>query len=176
MVNRAAALRGANPRRRITTRCRCPRSPCPTGFAAARDAARRAWLIAGGGRAGAGIGRGADRADFPDGRRRPPPLSDGAPNLWAIVQALPWIGDLPLAGLAMAMAIGAAAWLAAYFSARPPRGEALLPAALLIALVLPGLLPQMQPRQQLPARRHAERRAGDPAARTADRSRSSSVG
>lgn len=74
-----------------------------------------------------------------------PPLSDGAPNLWSIVQALPWIGELPLAALAMAMAIGAAAWLAAHFSAHPPRGNAQLPAALLIALVLPGLLPQMQP-------------------------------
>ena len=75
----------------------------------------------------------------------PPFLSDGAPNLWAIVQALPWIGDVPLAGLAMAMALGALAWLAAYFSVHPPRGAKLLPAALLVGLVLPGLLPQMQP-------------------------------
>lgn len=74
-----------------------------------------------------------------------PPLSDGAPNIWAIVQALPWIGGLPLAGLAMAMAIGAIAWLAAHFSVYPPCGEKLLPAALFVALVLPGLLPQMQP-------------------------------
>ncbi|MEO5492948.1 MAG: hypothetical protein ABIR08_02855 [Sphingomonas sp.] len=75
----------------------------------------------------------------------PTPVSNGAPNLWAIVQALPWIGGLPLNGLAMATTMGATAWLAAYFSTRPPRGEALLSAALLIALVLPGLLPQMQP-------------------------------
>lgn len=73
------------------------------------------------------------------------PLSDNAPNLWAIVQRLPWIGNMQLTGLAMAMAIGAAAWLAAHFSARPPRGDALLPAALLVALVLPGLAPSMQP-------------------------------
>ena len=111
--------------------------------------------VAGGGRAGAGLVGGADDAEaFLTVGGTTPPLSDGAPNLWAIVQALPWIGDLPLAGLAMAMAIGAAAWLAAHFSAKPPRGEALLPAALLIALALPGLLPFV-PRQQLPARRHA---------------------
>lgn len=75
----------------------------------------------------------------------PPSLSDGAPNLWAIARMLPWLGDLPLAGLAMATALGAAAWLVAHLSAHPPRGDRLLPAALLVTLALPGLLPAMQP-------------------------------
>ncbi|MBS0478258.1 MAG: hypothetical protein JSR79_03045, partial [Proteobacteria bacterium] len=52
---------------------------------------------------------------------------------------------LPLIGLAMAIAFGATAWLAASFSARPPRGERLLSAALLVAMIVPGLSPQMQP-------------------------------
>jgi hypothetical protein len=120
-----------------------PLSTIRTGFASARQATLRAWLILAAvalvpGWATARIVPSFLTVDMP-------PLSDGAPNLWAIVQALPWIGDLQLAGLAMAMAIGAAAWIAADFSACPPRGEALLRAALLVALVLPGLLPQMQP-------------------------------
>jgi hypothetical protein len=115
----------------------------PTGFAVARAAAHKTWLT---------LAAIALVAGWSAVRLIPEflvvgdtgPLSDGAPNLWAIVQALPWIGDLPLAGLAMTMAVGTGAWLAAYFSAKPLRGEALLPAALLIALALPGLLPQMQ--------------------------------
>jgi hypothetical protein len=120
-----------------------PLSTVRTGFASARQATRRAWLI---------LAAVALAPAWTAARIVPsfftvnmPPLSDGAPNLWAIVKVLPWIGDLQLAGLAMAMAIGAAGWIAAHFSACPPRGEALLRAALLVALVLPGLLPQMQP-------------------------------
>jgi len=116
----------------------------PTGFVAARDASRRAWLVL---TIVALIPGFAVARIFPHflsiGTAQS--LSCGAPNIWAIVQALPWIGDLPLAGLAMASAVGAAAWLAAHFSAKPPRGDALLPAALLVALALPGLLPQMRP-------------------------------
>jgi len=124
-----------------------PSSPFPivrTGFASARQAARRAWLILVAvalvpGWAAARVGPGFFTVDTP------PTLSEGAPSLWSIFQVLPWIGDLPLAGLAMAMAVGATAWLAGHFSAHPPLGRSLLPAALLVALVVPGLLPQMQP-------------------------------
>lgn len=115
----------------------------PTGFASARDASRRAWLTLA---IVALVPAWAMARIVPEflSVGSAVPLSDNAPNLWAIVQALPWIGDLPLAGLAMAMAIGVAAWLVAHFSANPPRGDALLSAALLVALALPGLLPQMQ--------------------------------
>jgi hypothetical protein len=114
------------------------------GFASARRAAHRAWLLLAAvaavpGWAAARIVPGFLAVDTS------PPLSDGAPNLWAIIQMLPWIGGLPLTGLAMTMAFGAAAWLMAHFSAHPPRGEALARAALLIALLVPGLLPRMQP-------------------------------
>jgi hypothetical protein len=115
----------------------------PTGFAAANEAARKAWLTL----TVVALAPGWSAARLMPGFVTvggTAPLSDGAPNIWSVVQTLPWIGGLPLAGLAMAMAVGAAAWLAAHFSAKPPRGEALLPAALLIALALPGLLPQMQ--------------------------------
>ncbi|MDB5678723.1 hypothetical protein [Sphingomonas bacterium] len=115
----------------------------PTGFAAARDALRRTWLTLA---IVALVPASAAARIVPNFLTigPTPSLSDNAPNLWSIVQALPWLGSLPLAGLAMAMAIGAAAWLAAYFSACPPRNDAQLPAALLIALALPGLLPYMQ--------------------------------
>lgn len=67
----------------------------------------------------------------------------GAPNIWAIVQALPWIGDLPLGGLALATAIGAAAWFVARFAWRPPAGRDVTAAGLLIALLAAGILPGM---------------------------------
>lgn len=70
-----------------------------------------------------------------------PMLANNAPNAWSIVQALPWIGDLPLTGLALASAVGATVWLTARFAWRSPEGSDVIPAALLFALVLPGLLP-----------------------------------
>jgi hypothetical protein len=75
-----------------------------------------------------------------------PTLSDQAPNLWAIVQALPWISTVPLTGLALAAAIGATAWLVARFAWRPPAAADVSAAALLAALVVPGLLPGMHDR------------------------------
>ena len=122
-------------------------SPSPiiarTGLLSAHRTPRRAWLTL----AAVALAPGWAAASIVPGffsANAPPPLSDGAPNLWAIVSSLSWIADLPLAGLAMATAIGAAAWLAAYFSAHPPRHVALLRAALLVSLVLPGLLPAMR--------------------------------
>ena len=47
-----------------------------------------------------------------------PRLSSDAPTIWAILQALPWINHLPFGGLALASAVGIAAWLTARF-ARP---------------------------------------------------------
>jgi len=73
-------------------------------------------------------------------------LSLNAPNLWAIVQALPWIGTLPMMGLAFAAAIGATAAYIAWLSARALQGRALIPAALLCPLVTAGLLPRMHER------------------------------
>ena len=70
-------------------------------------------------------------------------LTAGAPNIWSVVAELPWIGDMPLAGLAAASAIGAAAWTAALFAVRPPRD--VTAAALLLALIVPALLPGMAP-------------------------------
>lgn len=117
-----------------------PLVPLP-GLAAARSATRRSWLalmlvalIPGWAAAEAMSGFTTVGAQ---------PLSYEAPNIWSIVVRLPWLGTAPLAGLAMASAIGTAAWLAAHFSARPPRDT--LAAALLIALALPELLPGMRP-------------------------------
>ena len=72
----------------------------------------------------------------------PAPTID-APNVWAIIQALPGIADMPLAGLALAAAIGASAWLIAHFSWRPPYGGNVIGAGLLVALIVPGLVPGM---------------------------------
>ena len=47
-----------------------------------------------------------------------PALSMNAPNLWQIVEALPFIGRLPLSGLALAAALGATAAYVALFSTR----------------------------------------------------------
>ncbi|GAA0313084.1 hypothetical protein GCM10009087_24080 [Sphingomonas oligophenolica] len=73
-----------------------------------------------------------------------PNLSFNAPNIWAILQALP-IG-LPLVGVAFAVSIGATAGYIARFSAMPLQGRGLIPAALLAALVTTGLLPHMHER------------------------------
>ncbi|HEX4693069.1 hypothetical protein [Sphingomonas sp.] len=119
-----------------------PLSPAPLpGLAAARQATRRTWLVL----AIVALVPGWAAAQAMGGFATigAQTLSKDAPNVWSIVARLPWLGALPLAGLAMASAIGAAAWLAAHFSARPPRDA--LAAALLIALVVPGLLPGMTP-------------------------------
>src|SRR3569623_1345330 len=115
-------------------------APFP-GLAVARSATRRIWLalmlvalIPGWAAAEAMSGFTTVGAQ---------PLSYDAPNIWSIVVRLPWLGTAPLAGLAMARAIGTAAWQAAHRSARPPRDT--LAAALLIALALPGLSPGMRP-------------------------------
>jgi Gpi18-like mannosyltransferase len=73
-------------------------------------------------------------------------LSFDAPNLWTIAQALPWIGTLPLLGVAFATAIGATAAYIALFSAQALNPRTLLSAALLCSLVTAGLLPWMDQR------------------------------
>jgi len=75
-----------------------------------------------------------------------PSLSMNAPNIWSIVQAIPLVGALPLTGLAIAAAVGASAWLIARFAHRPPSGDAVIAAALLVTLVTVGLLPRMHER------------------------------
>ncbi len=72
-----------------------------------------------------------------------PAIATNAPNVWAIVQALPWIGGLPLTGLAVTAVVGASAWFIARFAWRPPFGSDVIGAGLLIALVAAGLLPGM---------------------------------
>lgn len=71
-------------------------------------------------------------------------LSFNAPNIWAILQALP-IG-LPLLGLATAAAIGGTAAYIARFSAQTLDNRGLLSAALLATLITAGLLPRMHER------------------------------
>jgi Gpi18-like mannosyltransferase len=75
-----------------------------------------------------------------------PALALNAPNLWQIVEALPWIGTLPLSGLALATALGGTAAYIAWFSTRPLDGRALLAPALLAPLLTAGLLPHMHER------------------------------
>ena len=72
-----------------------------------------------------------------------PVLAANAPNVWAIVQALPWFGGLPLAGLALTATVGASAWFIARFASRPPSGSDVILAGVLLALVTAGLMPGM---------------------------------
>ena len=72
--------------------------------------------------------------------------SAGAPNLWLLAGAMPWIGELPMIGLAFTCTIGAAAAYVAWFSARPVADRALLDAALLCALVMAALMPGLDAR------------------------------
>lgn len=72
-------------------------------------------------------------------------LSMNAPNVWALVQALP-LGGVPLVGLAFAAAIGAVGAYVARVSATRLDGSALVAAALLAPLVVAGLLPRMHER------------------------------
>lgn len=79
------------------------------------------------------------------------PLAAGAPSLWAAAAMLPWVGGLPLTGLAAAAALGVAATLLAFFAAHPPRRGRAWPAALLAALAMPMLLPAMSLAYFIPA-------------------------
>ncbi|WP_457310714.1 hypothetical protein [Sphingomonas sp. UYAg733] len=72
-------------------------------------------------------------------------LSLKAPNIWAILQALPLDG-LPLQGLALAGAIGASAVYIARFSAQPLTDRTIVSAALLATLLTAGMLPRMHER------------------------------
>lgn len=72
-----------------------------------------------------------------------PPLSANAPNIWAIVQALP-LGALSLSGLAGTATIGVSAAYIARFSAQRLNGRSLIAAALLATLIMGGLLPYQQ--------------------------------
>ena len=73
-------------------------------------------------------------------------LSTGAPNLWLLAAATPWIGELPMIGLAFTCAVGAAAAYVAWFSARSVADRALLDAALLCALFMAALVPGLDAR------------------------------
>jgi Gpi18-like mannosyltransferase len=73
-------------------------------------------------------------------------LSLNAPNLWIVVQALPGIGPLPLAGLAITMAIGGSTVYVAWLSSRRITPPLIVPAALLATLLVVGLLPRMHER------------------------------
>ncbi len=71
-------------------------------------------------------------------------LTNGAPTVWAIAQALPSIGTLPLTGLALTSALGASVAYAAWTTqCRLDRGD-MLDAALLAAM-LPILWPAIAP-------------------------------
>lgn len=79
-----------------------------------------------------------------------PKLSTDAPSIWAILQALPWINQLPFAGLALASAVGSAAWLTARFAWRRPSARELLASGTATSLILVGLLPGMHWNSFLP--------------------------
>lgn len=68
-------------------------------------------------------------------------MTEQAPSLWTIVRMLPGFATLPLAGLALTSAFGAAAAYVAWGSTRPLRQAELLDTALLCALALPLLAP-----------------------------------
>jgi hypothetical protein len=72
-------------------------------------------------------------------------LAAGAPTVWSIAHILPGFGDLPLVGLALTTAVGAAAAFTAWLSVRPLAGRMLADAALLCALVVPELSPAIGP-------------------------------
>ena len=72
-------------------------------------------------------------------------LSMNAPNIWALVQALP-LGGLPLAGLAFAAAIGVTGAYIARLSATYLDDRTFVAAALLAPLIVVGLLPRMHER------------------------------
>ena len=73
-------------------------------------------------------------------------LALSAPNIWMIAEMLPALRDVPLTGLALAAAVGAAAAYVAWFSVAPLRGRLLAEVALLAPLIVVGLLPRMHER------------------------------
>lgn len=79
-----------------------------------------------------------------------PRLSNDAPSVWAILQAVPWVNHLPLAGLALASAVGSAAWLTARFAWHRPSDRELVASGMATSLVLVGLLPGMHWNSFLP--------------------------
>ena len=72
-------------------------------------------------------------------------LSMNAPNIWALVQALP-LGGVPLVGLALAAAVGGGAAYVARVSVTRLDQRMLIAAALLAPLIMVGLLPRMHER------------------------------
>lgn len=79
-----------------------------------------------------------------------PRLSSDAPSIWAILQAAPWVSNLPFAGLALASAVGAAAWLTARFAWHRPGDRDLVAGGVATSLLLVGLLPGMHWNSFLP--------------------------
>lgn len=75
-----------------------------------------------------------------------PELSRNAPNIWAVVQAVPGAVSLRLASLANAAALAAAALYVWHFARRPLEGRTLVAAAALAPMVTAGLLPHMHER------------------------------
>lgn len=76
---------------------------------------------------------------------QPLALDTAAPSLWVILEALPWIGTLPLSGLALTSMIGAAAVYIAWGATQPLRHADLFDGALLCALAFAMLLPGADP-------------------------------
>lgn len=72
-------------------------------------------------------------------------LSLNAPNIWAIVQALP-VASSPISGAATMAALGASASYVWIFARRPLEGRALVAAAALAPMIVAGLLPHMHER------------------------------
>jgi len=79
-----------------------------------------------------------------------PRLSSDAPTIWAILQALPWVNRLPFGGLALASAVGIAAWLTARFAGRRPSDGDIVSSGMATSLLLVGLLPGMHWNSFLP--------------------------
>lgn len=81
----------------------------------------------------------------------PIPLNRGAPNVWAIADAIPALASLQLQGLAVAATIGMVAIYIARLSVRPMRARDALPMALLSTLIVSELAPALAAADLLPA-------------------------
>jgi hypothetical protein len=73
-------------------------------------------------------------------------LSFNAPNIWAIVQRIPAVATIALTGLALAAAIGAAAWLVTRMMVLQLEAPRLATAAVPSPLLVVALLPRMHER------------------------------